>query len=101
MVNGVPPLDQGNTAWGTPMGTRGGGPSRSSASAVAAASTDVEVAERGGLLAPSLTPAVIEPTSEQAPAFDIPAAQAVAVATVRPSLGGTVSADQSAVHFLS
>lgn len=74
-----------------------------SASAAATASTDmeVEVAERGGLLTPSLTPAAIMPPLEQAPAFDIPAAQAVAVATVRPSPVGIVSADQSAFYCLS
>lgn len=100
MVHGVPPLDQGNTAWGTrgaPMRPRGSArPGHSSErgsdrpphqpGAAAAAGSVVEVSERGGLLASDSPLMAITPPLEQAPAFDVPAAQAAAVAAVRPWL---------------
>lgn len=115
MVHSVPPLDQGNTAWDTrgaatiphgsarPSIASGGGndhPPRQPAAAPAV-SSDVEVSERGGLLASDSPLVAIAPPLEQALSFDVAAAQAATVAAVRPSRQFFVSLTLSASTALT
>ena len=70
--------------------------------AAAAAGSVVEVSERGGLLASDSPLMAITPPLEQAPAFDVPAAQAAAVAAVRSGFRHFLaSADSLCLQLLS